>query len=369
MTVSEESTAQFKATSTAPKCKSRTYVVWQLVDIYNIEIIDEYYGWPPDFTFRYRFEVPLNVFVPDHKDFVNGEWCTEEVAFQKSQGFDCPYLVEFNDNALVVLGKTTEEGRIQFADSISGEFQLGGVLPYTALSTALREEITLRDTCPELTFGTISLIDESSDFYCNELNLVNQAGFERSQERILRTFNASKAEILAATGGTGEAIIDRLISARGDAGFNSLRVIETLPGFTRAEMYQLVVPILTKGYLQFTKHKDSSNGLITPIDITGFTKDMLNKSLSELPILGPSTVEDIRLKLGAANIGDLVAIGSETDPIPSADNAASNGRIFNPERLRTELIKANLRRGLTNLPQSDIDSVIDAIKPGSVNGS
>lgn len=385
VTISEEDTAELQAKSTAPACQSRTYVIWQLVDIYNVEIIDEYYGWPPDFTFKYRFEVPLNVFDPDHKDFPNAECCPEKVAFQKSEGFDCPYLVEFDDTALVVLGQTAENGRVRFADRITGEFQLGGLVPFAALSSELQAEITVRDTCPELTFGTVSLLDDASEFYCNELNLVNEAGFERSQTRILQTFNLPKAELLAATGGAGEAVIDRLIAVRGDAGFSSLRAIENLVGFTRADLYQLVVPILTKGYLQLVKHKDGSGGVITPIDITGFTRDILEKPLSDLPIVGPSTAEDIRLKLGAVNIGDLVRIGSEvrtpanaanagnaagatvttaTTVIAntgSADSGLSAGRIFNPERLRTELIKADLRRGLARLPESDIDGVIEAI--------
>ncbi|MCP5245643.1 MAG: hypothetical protein H6937_06765 [Burkholderiales bacterium] len=372
VTISEEDTAEFKATSTAPACKSRTYVVWQLVDIYNVEIIDEYYGWPPDFTFKYRFEAPLNVFDPDHKDFPNAECCTEKVALQKSEGFDCPFLVEFDDTALVVLGQTVENGRVRFADKITGEFQLGGLVPYAALSSELQAEITVRDTCPELTFGTVSLLDDAAGFYCNELNLVNEAGFERSQARILQVFNLPKAQLLAATSGADEVVIDRLIAARGDTGFSSLRAIENLSGFTRADLYQLVVPILTKGYLQLVKHRNGSGSVITPIDISGFTRAMLDKPLSDLPIVGPSTAEDIRLKLGAVNIGDLVAIGSETrasenvadvtDTVTgSGDDNSSAGRIFNPERLRTELIKADLRRGLTRLPESDIDGVIAAI--------
>jgi hypothetical protein len=363
ITINDEDVTKVTIPTRAKECKSHTFVVWQLIDVFYVDIIDEYNGWPPSFTFNYRFEVPLDKFASDDEDFVDAECCSEEVVLQKREGFDCPYVIDFNGNALVLLGKTTDSGHVQFADSLNGEFQLGGLVSYSALNPALRNEITLTDNRPELTFGTIGLLDYRSGFYCNELNLINQAGFERSQARILEVFNLPKTEFLTATGGVGEGIIDRLIAVRGIAGFDSLRTIETLQGFTRAELYQLVVPILTQGYVQITKIPNGLVDVINPIDNVGFSSDTLNKQLSDLPMLGPSTVEDIRVKLGAVKVGDLVAIGVE----PDSDSTADGSQLFNPNRLRSELKKANLQRGLTNLPDSDIDGVIEAIMPEKRN--
>jgi hypothetical protein len=358
VTISDEKEEELDFPVKREACKKQIFAVWQLVDIYYVDIIDEYNGWPPSFTFNYRIEVPLKKFIAKTEPYVTAE-CCKEVVHHKEEGFDTPYFIEFNGSALVLLGRTGDNGRIQFADSLTGEFQLGGLVSYSALSPALRDKVNLRDNRPELTFGTISLLDNRSDFYYNELNLVNQAGFELSQGRILEVFNSSKAEFLAATGGVGEAIIDRLIAVRGSAGFDSLRTIETLSGFTREELYQLVVPILTRGYLQITKSPVSSVDAVKSIDIVGFSSVTLNQQLSDLPMLGPSTIEDIGLKLGAVKVGDLVAIGAE----PNSDSTADNSQVFNPKRLRSELINANLRRGLTNLPESDIDGVIEAIMP------
>lgn len=99
--------------------------------------------------------------------------------------------------------------------------------------------------------------------------------------------------------------------------------------------------------------------VLVPINVASFPEELLNKPLIELPILGPSSVEDIKFKLGAVKVGDLVEIGSEISSITNTDGTLASERTFSPERLRTEMIKAELRRGLANLSESDIDRVID----------
>jgi len=296
ITITFEQQDSFDIETTAPNCKKRTFVLWQLIDVYDVEIIDEWSGWPPDFTFTFQIEVPLKVYDPDEKDYDSAECCPQEVAFLKQDGFREVYAVRFNEAAFVLLGKTTEDGRISFANMV-GSFQPGGLIPYTALSIFLKSAFKPLRRLPELTFGTFTKLGDPAALICNEVNLTNQAGFVRTEARVLDLFNnADRETFLAATLNASATAVDKVIAARSRGPFRSIKDIEAIENLTEIEGFQLLLPIVTRGDL--TLPVPESRGM--PVG-----------GLQAIEGVGPRTAERL-VEAGFSTLQDLAGANRST---------------------------------------------------------
>lgn len=248
ITVTAQTTSSHQITETAPPCKGVTLVSWQLVEEYEVNIIDEgLFGYVSDTT--YTLTVPLDIYDDDKLVYDRASCCQTKTAMLWNDGYREAYAMAFPGAQVVLLGAPTKEGLVAL-NGVEGKYQLGGPVPMAALPEDLAGFVNPHRS-PENTFAVLEMYrgDPAPVFYAVDLS--TSPGFTKAESKILDL--ASDADEEALVEATNMAITKpqarALLAARAKYGgrFGSIQDLAESNGVKTGTVVEVAKAAVTRG--------------------------------------------------------------------------------------------------------------------------